>query len=353
MQRFPRAAVVGASAVSAFGFGWRGLGRALLDRSHSPKACPSLGRSHPGTLASEVPPVPAADDVSDAKTRRLMSRAAHLAAIAMKKALLDAGWDAGRDEVGCYLGLGASGGPMEELLAILEASIVDGKVVPAKFCREGLASAHPLLAFHLLSNYILCHGSIAAGLGGPNRAFYSRGTGTVTAIAEACWALAEGDCTRALAGGADSAIHLASFEELHLEGFTSRGFVPGEGAALLALAPESDRALAYVEGCAVDQSLPAVLEGLGGDRGDRADLTLLAPWGPPARESLRTVDTAHCVHTVDLSESLADPLAASPALACAAATDLLVSGAASSALVLCAGVDGAFGGVRLSRGGQP
>ncbi len=351
MQPGPQAAVVGVSAVSAFGFGWRGLGRALLGRALAPRPCATLERSHPGTWASEVPPVPAADEVSDAKTRRLMSRAAHLAALAMKRALADAGWDGGRDEVGCFLGVGASGGPMEELLAILRASVVGGKVDPARFCREGLASAHPLLAFHLLSNYILCHGSIATGVGGPNRAFYSRGTGTVTAVAEACWALAEGDCARALAGGADSALHLASFEELHLEGFTARGFVPGEGAALLALAPQADTALAWIDGCAVDRDLDSLLRRLGAAS---ADLAILVPWGPPARESLNAaLAAAHPVppiHALDLSLSLADPLAAGPALACAAAVDLLVSGTATQALVLCAGVDGAFGGVVLSRG---
>ncbi|HEY3448912.1 MAG TPA: beta-ketoacyl synthase N-terminal-like domain-containing protein [Myxococcales bacterium] len=348
MQLGPRAAVVGVSAVSAFGFGWRGLGQTLLGRALAPRPCEALSRSHPGTHASEVPPVPPTDEVSDVKTRRLMSRAAHLAAVAMKKALADSGWDQGRDEIGCFLGLGASGGPMEELLAILKASIVGAKVDPARFCREGLASAHPLLAFHLLSNYILCHGSIAAGVGGPNRAFYSRGTGTVTAIAEACWALAEGDCSRTLAGGADSALHLATFEELHLEGYTARGFVPGEGAALLALAVQSDRALAWIEGCAVDRELGALLEKLGGAH---CDVAILVPWGPPARESL--IRAVHPVHPGDLSLSLADPLAAGPALACAAATDLLTAGAAADVLVLCAGIDGAFGGIRLSRGRLP
>jgi len=197
----PSAAVVGVSAVSAFGFGWRGLGQALLSRSLAPRLSEQLARSHPGTLGSEVQPVPAGEDVGEAKSRKLMSRSAHLAAIAMKKALDEAGWSERREEIGCYLGLGASGGPMEDLTAILRASVSGQKLDRARFCKEGLAAAHPLLAFHLLSNFILCHGSIAAGIGGPNRAFYSRGTGTVTAISEALFALSEGDCDRALAGG--------------------------------------------------------------------------------------------------------------------------------------------------------
>ncbi|MBI5549827.1 MAG: hypothetical protein HY901_38565, partial [Deltaproteobacteria bacterium] len=103
MDGLAPAAVIGVSAVSAFGVGWRGLGQALLERRLTPRASEQLARSHPGTPASEVPAIAAADEVADAKARRLMSRAAHLAAVAMKKALDDAGWGDGRQEIGCYL----------------------------------------------------------------------------------------------------------------------------------------------------------------------------------------------------------------------------------------------------------
>jgi hypothetical protein len=215
----------------------------------------------------------------------------------------------------------------------------DGRIDQARFCREGLAAAHPLLAFHLLSNFILCHGSIAAGVGGPNRAFYSRGAGTVTAISEAMWALSEGDCQRALAGGADSALHLATFVELVLDGFVKQGFVPGEGAAVLAMAREAERPLAILEGTFTGSSV----------EGRTDEIAILVPWGPLARKLLEE-RTSTCAVRVDLSLSLGDPLAANVALGCAAAIDLIVAGKTRRAVVMCAGVDGSIGAVRLRAG---
>ena len=344
MVEHPRAAIVAAGALSATGLGWRGLGRALLSGALAPRPSSQLAASHPGTLASEVGAIPADKDVGDAKSRRLMSRSAHLAAVAMRGALEEAGWSEGRDRIGCFLGLGASGGPMEELAAILRASVREGRVDPARFCREGLASAHPLLAFHLLSNFTLCHGSIAFGVGGPNRAFYSRGAGTVTAISEAIWALAEGDCERALAGGADSGLHQASFVEMYLEGFCARGWIPGEGAAWMALCRDAERPLAFVEGCAVAGDAASVWAKLGG-----APLAILVPWGPPARDALS--EATRTARRVDLSACLGDPLAAGPALGCCAALDLLVAQEAPAAGVLASGADGEVAGVRLVAGG--
>ena len=53
-------AIVGAGAVSAFGIGWRGLGRAVAAGHVQPRESVLLRESHPGTLASEVPEIPAA-----------------------------------------------------------------------------------------------------------------------------------------------------------------------------------------------------------------------------------------------------------------------------------------------------
>ncbi len=346
MSPAPRAAIVGLSAVSAHGLDWRGLAQALASGTLRPAPSRQLASSHPATLASEVAAIPPAREVGDAKTRRLMSRAAHLAALAMRDALDDAGWTTGREEIGCFLGVGSSGGPMEELAAILRASVrgqgPEATIDWPRFCKEGLAAAHPLLAFHLLGNFVLCHGSILAGLGGPNRAFYSRGAGTVTALVEACWALKEGECSRTLWGGADSALHLATFVELSLEGRLARGWTPGEGAAVLALAADAERPLAWLEGASVQPGDLAALT-------DGADLAILAPWGPPAREALRDLVPAQA-QVLDLSTSLADPLAAGPALACAAAVDAL--GSARRAVVLVRGVDEVTAAVRLARGEQ-
>jgi len=61
--------------------------------------------------------------------------------------------------------------------------------------------------------------------------------------------------------------------------------------------------------------------------------------------------TTECASRIDLSRGLGDPLAANVALGCAAAVDLIASGKTQRAIVLCAGVDGSIGGVRLRAGG--
>ncbi len=347
-----RAAVTGAGAVSAFGFHWHGLGQALLRSGIRPAPSAQLASSHPGTMSSEVPSAEPAEDPTDPKARKLMSRSAHLAAIAIGQALGDAEWTSGRELIGAYLGVGASGGPIEELEAILRGCASDGRLDLDRFSAQGLPASHPLHAFHLLNNYILCHGSIAFGLGGPNAAFYSRGAGTFTALREALWALREGTCDRALAGGADSALHIGTYVELTLEGFTSRGLVPGEGAALLALAREATRPLAYLEVGAPRRSEPsAALEAICSELARRpVDLVVLAAWGPSVCELLASFAARALprARILDLTAGLGDSLAAAPALGCAAALDLLAAGEFRRALVLGAGVDGAVAGALLT-----
>jgi hypothetical protein len=350
------AAIVGAGAASAFGAGWRGLGRALRDGALRFHPSAQLAETHPGTLASEVAPPGAGEDPSDPRARKLMSRAAHLAAMALARALADAGFGGGREGIGYFLGLGASGGPIDELHAILGASAVDRRLDLARFARDGLPATSPLLAFHLLNNLVLCHGAIAEGLGGPNAAFYSRGSGTFLALEEALWALDGGACERAVAGGADSALHLGTLVELLLGGGVAAGLVPGEGAALLALSRGGGPALASLDACAVrrggalGEAVEAVWTALAPGR---IDWLVVAPWGPPARSALQAFarDRLPGTPVVDASAGLGDPLAAAPALACAAALDLLVGGG-GRALVLGAGLDGAAGGAILSAGGS-
>ena len=148
-----------------------------------------------------------------------------------------------------------------------------------KLGERGIAACNPLFTFQTLNNFSLCHGAILEGLGGPNGAFFSRGAGTVTALAEAVHSLLEGDCDRAVAGGADTALHPITWAELVRDGFANRGLMPGEGAAVLALCRRSERSLALL------RSVAAVPEG--GDIASltlpsHADLVVLAPWGAPA-----------------------------------------------------------------------
>jgi hypothetical protein len=376
-----RVGVVGAGAVSAFGFGWRGLGEAVA--AGRPSFAPSreLAASHPGTPASEVPPIPEIEDAGDARQRKLMSRPARLAAIGARKALADAGWReatrAGRgaaasapapSPIGYFLGVGASGASMTEVTALLRASFDDHGFSVARCGEHGLNACNPLFPFQILNNFTLCHGAILEGLGGPNAAFYSRGAGTVTALLEAAYSILEGDCEQALAGGADSALHPVTFCELRNGGHLQGGLVPGEGAGLLALAripagasiPSAEPGatsvpLAMLEACALESAGSRGLQGaydiaVASIPVEAVDAVILAPWGDAPRRALhdRASVSFPGARIIDASAALGDALAASPALAWIAALDLLVARAARRVLVLSAGIDGDLGAVVLA-----
>jgi len=330
--RTSRVAIVGVGAVSAFGLGWRRLGGAVVEGKPLRSTSHALAATHPGIEAAQVPALAPTQDAGDGRQRKLMSRGARLAAIAMREALRDARWIEGREELGAFLGVGASGGAMDELTAMLQA---------------GITACNPLFAFQLMNNFTLCHGTILEGVGGPNGAFFSRGGGTVRALREAVATVTTGECERALAGGSDSALHPVTWAELGREGFAARGLVPGEGAGLLALSsrPE-DTALAWLERCEVlpVDGLSRVLTESHG----RVDTVLTAAWGPGIAGELRSRVARLGVPVSDTVSVLGETLAASPALAWAAAVDLLAQGRAHRVLVLSLGVDGELGLVELA-----
>jgi hypothetical protein len=324
----------GAAAVSGFGFGWHGLGG--MDGGFAPSV--QLAATHGAVMASEVPAIAAGIDV-DARSRKLMSHPARLAAVALRLALNDTAWPPeGREDIALYLGVGASGCSMEELTRMLAASIEERQFSLERFGQAGLAACNPLFAFQLMNNFTLCHGAILNGTGGANGAFYSRGTGTLAALAEAHWLVASGECERALAGGADSALHPVTWAQLVRDGHVENGFVPGEGAGLLALSGSERGALATLERIQFHRRPVA---GLLDDAGD-ADLVLLAPWGDAARARLHDAAGKRAA-VIDIGERLGDALAAAPALAWCAALDLLQGGAYRRAYVLSAGIDGGLG----------
>jgi hypothetical protein len=350
-RNIPRVAVVGAGAVSAFGLGWRGLGGAVVEGTPRLSTSHALSTTHPGVEASEVPSLMPTQDAGDVHQRQLMSRGARLAAVALREVLRDARWEVGREEIGAYLGVGASGGSMDELAGMLQASIDGGTFSLERFGREGLAVCNPLFSVQWMSNYTLCHGAILEGVGGPNGAFFSRGAGTVRALREAVMSVAIGECERALAGGADSALHPVTWAELTRAGFVNQGLVPGEGAGMLALSshPE-DVPLAYIERCEV-QPMTSLTHATYDCRG-RVDAAVVAAWGPVPGGELGLAVARLGIRAAHSVRVLGESLAASPALAWTAALDLLVKRRARRVLVISLGVDGEVGLVELARGSR-
>ena len=312
--------------------------------------------------------VPAPSRPDEIRQRKLMSKAAWMAAIVMRDALSVAQWSDRRDEIGAYFGVGASGAEMDDVARLIGASLDEQKKFTLARCgKEGLDASNPLFAFQIMNNFTLCHGSILEGLAGPNAAIFSRGMGTVVALEEACLALLEGECSRAIVGGADTATHPVTLAELEREDFLRDGLVPVDGAAAIALAKEADVPLGRVESIWVwpverprdalnprigvfrDAVLMACADALAEHP---CDLLVLAPWGTPAREVMRELPEALAIkQSVDLTNLLGESLAATPAIAWVAALGMLVETGGKRALVLTAGPDGDLGAVVLTRGG--
>jgi hypothetical protein len=309
----------------------------------------TIAVTHTATLVGPVDEAPLANP----RARKMMSRAAYLAARCLAALVGQTGWS-DRERIGYFLGVGASGGSLTDVSELLE---------------RGVAACNPLLAFQLMNNFTMCHGAILEGLGGPNAALFSRGAGTIAALAEAMHAIESGDCEHAITGGADEATHPVTVAELTREGFIGRGLVPADGAGLLALAHSDDRDATIIEGCAhasgrgrplveaLDDALArASASSAPGDRGVRASAPpsvtsiVISAWGPSAAGALRSFATERFPSaTVIDTSGQRECLAAGPALAVATAVEHL-RGARGRAVVLSLGVDGDPGVVVLSRG---
>jgi hypothetical protein len=252
---------------------------------------------------------------------------------------------------------------MSDLLSVLRASMDGDRVSLAKLGDKGLSASNPVGTFHLLNNFTLCHSAMIESATGPNGAFFSRGGGTVFALMEAVSALAEEECDRAIAGGADSALHPVTWAELVREGYAARGgYRLGEGAAVLVLAAQAEEPLAWIDACSLHWAggagadnvpdLTGLSSSLEPEAGawPRVDLVTIAPWGGGARDALRRLaaELFPRADLLDATAQLGDSLAASPALAWVATIDALSQGLAERALVLSAGIDGQVGSVLLS-----
>lgn len=322
-------AVVSGAALCPALDGWRGLYE--------------LCRS--GQRALREMELPEPRSRAEVRQRRMMSRSAVLAAWTVREALEDDECD--RRSVGLFMGVGSSQGSMQTLGAMLEPSMDDGTFCEQRFGGEGLGAGNPLFAFQLMNNYTMCHAAILEGLGGANNAFFSQGSGTVVALIEAAYALLEGDAVRVLAGAADSAHHPVTAGEIERLGLVDQGFAPSEGAAVVAMESVGDgvderarlehAAIYNARGCDTVEVLARAITAAGA-----CELVVLAPWGTPARDAMHRAirQTDFGGASLDVTATLGDALAATPALGWLVAIDALEQAAYASALVLGLGIDG-------------
>lgn len=266
-----------------------------------------LAESHPDTVAFEVD---LADVPGPPKQRKLMSRPAMLAAVAARRCLAQTAWPT-LDEVGYYLGVGAAGGCVDDLRAIAAVSIHNHQLSLQRLASDGFRAANPLSTFQSLNNFTMCHSAIIEGITGPNAALFSRGAGTVNALSMACAAIADGTCSRALAGGADSTVHPIVWAKLAGEQWDVD---PCEGAAIVALSYDATRPLGWLDSFAFSDvsdlgALPAVLPNV--------DVYILA--AASQHEALHQLASRHASRVVDRGRRFC---AASPASALVAALAL-------------------------------
>jgi Beta-ketoacyl synthase, N-terminal domain len=309
-------------------------------------ASASLGPYAAGESPVETP-------LATPRARKMMSRSAYLAARCLADLLPPLTTD--RTAIAYFLGVGGSAGSLDDVVPLLAAASSDDAFSLPAFGTRGLAACNPLLAFQLMNNFTMCHGAILEGLGGPNGAIFSRGAGTVAALAEAMHAIRAGDATCAIAGGADVATHPVTLAELARDGHLARGLLPADGAALLALAAATSSDDVILEGCAHASGRGRAIDEALDDARARCrapgtpSTVVLVPWGPPAAAGLAAYAASRFANAVVEIAARGETLAASAALAVVAAASALRA-APGRTLVLTLGVDGDPGAVALSRG---
>ena len=311
------------------------------------------------------------EDPASARQRKLMSRSARLLAVALHDALRTAELTPPHTDCGAFFGVGSSGGALPDLTALVRRSIDDHGFSMKRLGEAGLYACSPLFSFQIMNNFTLCHSAIREGLGGPSDLFFSRGGGTAQALQAAAWSLEAAECSLCIVGAADTAHYEMTEGELRRSGVLDAGLLPSEGAAALTLttlahATALGRPLALLTGCAhipcgdvctdldgtvIDAAPHATIVALTAalTKAPMPDIIVCALWSHALRTWLASQQPAQAL-IIDAHGVLGEALAATPALAWCLALSLLDRHQASSARVICCGLDGAVGVTEFQRG---
>jgi len=226
--------VTGIGAVCAFGIGVDALVRGVRSGEPALGELPFDALGFPFTSGGVVPGLKPKQFVARRKDLKLMSRDARLAVAAAVLAVEDAGLE--EDEaLGLFFGVGYEKGEVDDVLPALHAARDGEHLSVARLAEHGLAMMNPLSSLKTLPNMPLAHVAIRLGARGPNLALSPDAAAAELAIDEAWSAVAQGECDRALAGGADCLTSLAGFSLAWRLGALADGLPPGEGAAFLVL----------------------------------------------------------------------------------------------------------------------
>jgi 3-oxoacyl-(acyl-carrier-protein) synthase len=206
-------------------------------RSAARQPLPELdGTPLEGIGVATLPGIKLAERLGGRRMLKYMSDAAVLGCLAGRQALEDASAK-GRfspERIGLYAGTGLATANIDEVRAMVEASIDErGQFSCRLLGEQGLAATNPLLSFKILANMPPCLISIIECIKGPNLVFTPWEGQTGAALLEAWKAVASGEVDCALAGAADNAAHPATFVYLHQAGLLNRDEYPASGAAYL------------------------------------------------------------------------------------------------------------------------
>lgn len=179
------------------------------------------------------------------KDLKLCSRDALLAVSAAVQAWTDAGLldltEAEAEEVALFLAVGPEKGEVEDMAPAALASALGERFDLERFASAGMPLVHPLDSLKTLPNMALAHVSMRLGLRGPNLALCGEPEVGLLALEEGWAAVAEGRCSLALAGGADSLVTFAGYVPAWRGGALGPADLPGEAGALL-LFEDAERA---------------------------------------------------------------------------------------------------------------
>ncbi len=204
-------------------------------RSAVRKPLPELnGTPLEGIGVPTLPEMKASERLGSRRMLKYMSAAAVLGCLSGREAFENASVKTrfSPERVGLYAGTGLAAADIDEVKAMVEASIdEEGRFSCRLLGQQGLAATNPLISFKILANMPPCLISIIEGIKGPNFVFTPWEGQTGAALVEAWKAVANGEVDCALAGAADTAMHPATFVYLYRAGLLGEREYPASGAA--------------------------------------------------------------------------------------------------------------------------
>ncbi len=231
--------VTGVGVVSAYGVGLEPLLEGVRSGRPALSPLPFDTTGFPLAEGGVVADLQPKRFLTRRKDLKLMSRDARLAVAAGVLAVQDGGLEPGADEaLGLFAGVGHEKGEIDDVLPAVAAARDGARLSVARLAERGLSRLNPLASLRTLPNMPLAHLAIRLSARGPNLALSPDAAATELALEEARLAVAEGECDRALAGGADSLVGLAGFSLAWRLGRLGPDRPPGEGAAFLLLEAE-------------------------------------------------------------------------------------------------------------------